>query len=1704
MDSSQTDKKRATSPTQSTVSAQSYGSKDEPLNFRNAEQSGPNKQRPTSPTQSTVSAQSSRSKDEPLNFRNAEQSGPNKQRPTSPTQSTVSAQSSRSKDEPLNFRNPEQSGPNKQRPTSPTQSTVSAQSSRSKDEPLNFRNAEQSGPNKQRPTSPTQSTVSVQSSRSKDEPLNFRNAEQSEPNKQRPTSPTQSTVSAQSSRSKDEPLNFRNAEQSGPNKQRLTSPTQSTVSAQSSRSKDEPLNFRNPEQSGPNKQRPTSPTQSTVSAQSSRSKDEPLNFRNAEQSEPNKQRPTSPTQSTVSAQSSRSKDEPLNFRNAEQSGPNKQRPTSLTQSTVSAQSSRSKDEPLNFRNPEQSGPNKQRPTSPTQSTVSAQSSRSKDEPLNFRNPEQSGLNKQRPTSPTQSTVSAQSSRSKAEPLNFRNAEQSGPNKQRPTSPTQSTVSAQSSRSKDEPLNFRNAQQSGPKKQRPTSPTQSTVSAPNSRSNRVRANATLREIINATKSEIHGKPKLKDTGRKKVLSLYKTEVDQVQTDTELYKTDKNKEPEGELIKSYKDLFADSNNAVRTVLTRGVAGIGKTFQSKLFMVEWANQKSNKDIDIILPLQFDEMNVRREAQSMEDLLNNFFSDAKGPRFSIYDECKVAFVLDGLENCELPLNFKNSDVKDIKEKVSMDVLLTNLIKGNLLPKALLWIISQPSGVQKIPSEYISKITECRETKERRKKLALKLKKRVVKENKHIALKDEVNHPNQKNTEHIIRGKPNDEGTENGKHETTQLKSLTRVKDPAEIFKDENEKKIRTVLTIGEADVGKSYLMQKFITAWCKSDSQRSYFSPFLSWLSQAETNEDILFHFDFLKFNAVKKEKFSLVGLLNHFFAETKHCVISDYTKFNIVFVLDGLEAFQPPLNFDNNEILTDVREPASVDVLLTNLIRGNLLPSAKVWITSRSSADEKRPDIFDRLTEIREKPDITSHKKLKIQLKERFTHVCEGIDQQKISVLLNEIYTDLYIIEGERGDVNTQHEIKQVQDAKFKPAKEEKSIKYCDIFRLDSDNKPIKTVLTIGVAGIGKTFASVKYILDWAESVTNGDYYYIFPLPFRELNLRKEEEHSFEDLLHQFFPAMKTSEITDYDKYKILIILDGFDECRLDLKFNENDIWKDVKKPKSVSVLLSNLIQGHLLPEAQIWITSRPAASNSIPAETVDRLTEVRGFNDEQKEEYFRKRYSDKELAENIWSNVKKSRSIYIMCHIPLFCWITSKVMEDFNQQNEEIKELPKTLTDMYTHFLLLQCRQANVKYDTEEDESSQSCWNTRNKETVLSLGKLAFEALERGDLLFTEENLTDYGIDVTKAVVFSGLFTQIKREEHGVYQHKLFCFVHLSIQEFLAALYVSHSFSCNGDYLFIDHRTADSDLPASEFYKEAVDKATASEHGRWDLFLRFLLGLFVKTNQDLLQELIKRPETYEMNYKETVEYIKTKTKEDTSDPDENLNLFHCLNELNDHSLVNEIKTSIQSEKKEYEQFTHSQWSALTFVLLTSDETLEVFDLKKYLKSEKVLLGMLPVVRVSKSALLSWCELSEESCHGLTSSVLKNASSNLTDLDLSHNDLLDSGVEQLAEGLKSRHCKLEALILSGCQVTEKGCDFLASALKSNKASNLKKLDLSYNHPGENGMRVLNDVAADSHWKLETIRFDHDGPHRLKPGLKKYGADLKHCKQKTCSAGK
>uniref|UniRef100_A0A674AFD5 B30.2/SPRY domain-containing protein n=2 Tax=Salmo trutta TaxID=8032 RepID=A0A674AFD5_SALTR len=720
------------------------------------------------------------------------------------------------------------------------------------------------------------------------------------------------------------------------------------------------------------------------------------------------------------------------------------------------------------------------------------------------------------------------------------------------------------------------------------------------------------------------------------------------------------------------------------------------------------------------------------------------------------------------------------------------------------------------------------------------------------------------------------------------------------------------------------------------------------------------------------------------------------------------------------------------------------------------------------------------VICQRELKSNLKKKFQCVFEGIAKQGNPTLLNKIYTELYITEGGTGQVNNEHELRQIETTTRKQARPETAVKCNDIFKpLTGQDKRIRTVLTKGVAGIGKTVSVQKFILDWAEGKANQDVQFVFSFPFRELNLMKEDKHTFIELLNHFSMETKQSGISNYNKYKVLFIFDGLDECRLPLDFQKNKICWDVTKSTSVDVLLTNLIKGNLLPSALLWITTRPAAANKIPSGCVDQVTEVRGFKDPQKEEYFRKRFSDEDLANRIVSHIKTSRSLHIMCHIPVFCWISATVLEHMLKHKRE--EMPKTLTEMYTHLVVFHTKQKNEKYLGKEETGPH--WN---KESILSLGKLAFQQLVNGNLIFYQEDLKEAGIDVSEASVYSGLCTQLFKEECVLYQDKVYCFVHLSIQEFLAAVYVFLSFINNNENLMAKLQTKDEHEVT--VYKSAVDKALRSETGNLDLFLRFLLGLSLESNQKHLQGLLTKTSSSQ-SHEETVKYIKEKIRENPS-PEKCINLFHCLNELNDHSLVEEIQSYLRSGSLSKPKLSPAQWSALVFVLLTSEKELDVFDLKKYSRSEKGLLRLLPVVKASRAVLLSGCGVTEEGCASLVS-ALKSNPSHLRELDLSNNDLKDSGVKLLSAVLGNPHCRLETLRLSGCLVTEEGCASLVSALRSNP-SHLRELDLSYNHPGDSGVRLLSAGLEDPHCRLEKLNVEHGGENRMKPGLRKYVCDL------------
>ncbi|KAM3584839.1 uncharacterized protein V6R79_000538 [Siganus canaliculatus] len=717
------------------------------------------------------------------------------------------------------------------------------------------------------------------------------------------------------------------------------------------------------------------------------------------------------------------------------------------------------------------------------------------------------------------------------------------------------------------------------------------------------------------------------------------------------------------------------------------------------------------------------------------------------------------------------------------------------------------------------------------------------------------------------------------------------------------------------------------------------------------------------------------------------------------------------------------------------------------------------------------------------LKSNIRKKFQCVFEGIAKAGHQTFLNEIYTELYITEGGTSVVNDEHEVRQIETASRKPNGIETTIKQEHIFKPASGGeKPVRTVLTKGVAGIGKTVLTQKWTLDWAEDKANEDIQLIFPFTFRELNVLKEKRYNLIQLVHQFFS--ETKEISGFEDFQVLFIFDGLDECRLHLDFRNSKILTDVTESTTVDVLLTNLIKGKLLPSARLWITTRPAAACQIPPECIDMVTEVRGFTDPQKEEYFKKKFRDQKCANAVISHLKKSRSLHIMCHIPVFCWITATVLEDELRTKEE-RELPKSLTEMYIRFLVVQSKVDTIKYDDGGAETdSQS--KLKRKVMIESLGKLAFEQLQKGNLIFYASDLTECGISIGKATEYSGMLTQIFKEERGLYQEQVFCFVHLSVQEFLAALHVQLTYISSGVNLLITEKTQYTE---TSLYHIAVDKALQSPNGHLDLFLRFLLGLSLQTHQNLLRDLLAPRGDASKSNQATIRYIKTKIEEIPS-AEMSINLFHCLNELNDHSLVDQIQQSLTSGRLATDDLSPAQWSALVFILLLSDTHLHEFDLKKYCASEATLMRLLPVIKASKRAVLSGCNLSEKSCKAL-SDLLISPSSNLRELDLSDNNLQDAGVKQLALALADPHCKLESLRLSGCMITEEGCASLVSALRSNHL-HLRELDLSYNHLGDSAVELLCARLDDSYWRLDTLRIEPGEVRWLTPGLRKYSSEL------------
>ncbi|KAM9313590.1 protein NLRC3-like isoform 8-T8 [Pholidichthys leucotaenia] len=737
---------------------------------------------------------------------------------------------------------------------------------------------------------------------------------------------------------------------------------------------------------------------------------------------------------------------------------------------------------------------------------------------------------------------------------------------------------------------------------------------------------------------------------------------------------------------------------------------------------------------------------------------------------------------------------------------------------------------------------------------------------------------------------------------------------------------------------------------------------------------------------------------------------------------------------------------------------------------WDQSASSGSSSCPQCGQRSkTDVGLQEVLDEHQ---ISLRRRCERVTEGSDERGSGTLLNRIYTELYITEGQSEEVQTQHEVKQLETASKMDSLNDTPIRCQDIFKAFPDQqRPIRVVLTSGVAGVGKTFSVLKFTLDWAEGLENQHVSVVIVLPFRELNLIRDEQYSLLELLHVFYPTLQKVTAEKLAVWKLLFIFDGLDESRLSLDFTNRKLMSDVTQRSSVRELLTNLIQGNLLPSALIWITSRPAAANQIPPTCVDRMTEVRGFTDDQKEEYFRRRFSDEELSSRIISHMKMSKSLHIMCRIPVFCWITATGLEHM-LTTEQRGELPKTLTDMYSHFLLVQTKRKKNKYPEGHETSLQELTEA-DREVLLKLGRLAFEHLEKGNIMFYQEDLEQCGLDVTEASVYSGVYTQIFRRECVMFQKPVYCFVHLSVQEFLAAVYMFNCFTNKKNEVMEKFlRKEEGSFSLHIFLKRVMEKSLQSKNGHLDLFVRFLHGLSLESNQRLLGGLLGQTE----NSPETIRRVINNLKEMNSNkisPDRSINIFHCLMEMNDLSVHQEIQEFLKSKNRSEKELSDIHCSALAYMLQMSEEVLDEFDLDHYNTSFEGKQRLFPAVRNCRKAGLRNCGLSETHCE-VVASALKSNPSHLTQLDMSGNwDLKDSGVKVLCSGLESPNCRLEVLRLRSCRLSETSCDYLVSALKSNP-SYLRHLDLSENLDLQDcGVKHLCGFLESPRCRLEALRL-------------------------------
>ncbi|KAM5207584.1 NACHT, LRR and PYD domains-containing protein 12 isoform 3-T3 [Hipposideros larvatus] len=594
--------------------------------------------------------------------------------------------------------------------------------------------------------------------------------------------------------------------------------------------------------------------------------------------------------------------------------------------------------------------------------------------------------------------------------------------------------------------------------------------------------------------------------------------------------------------------------------------------------------------------------------------------------------------------------------------------------------------------------------------------------------------------------------------------------------------------------------------------------------------------------------------------------------------------------------------------------------------------------------------------------------------------------------------------------------------------------------RTVVLQGAAGMGKSMLAHKVMLDWADGRLFQDKFdYLFYINCREMN-QSASERSAQDLISSCWPepSAPLQELVRVPE-RLLFIIDGFDELKPSFHDPQGSWCLSWEEKRPTELLLSSLIRKKLLPELSLLITTRPTALEKLHRLLEHpRHVEILGFSEAERKEYFYKYFHNAEQAGQVFNFVRDNEPLFTLCFVPLVCWVVCTCLKQQLEDGGLLRQTSRTTTAVYMLYLL------SLMQPKPGSPTLQPPPNQRG------LCSLAADGLWNQKILFEEQDLRKHGLD--GADVSSFLNMNIFQKDINC--EKFYSFIHLSFQEFFAAMY----------YILDGGESGSS---PDQNLMRLLTEYGFSERSFLAFTVRFLFGLLNEDTRSYLEKRLCWKVSPHVKV-ELLDWIQSKAQSEGSTLQQGaLEFLSCLYEIQEQDFIQQALSHFQVVV--VSNITTKMEHMVSSFCMKNCRSIVVLHLygAAYSADEEDGVRWTSGPRTLLTHSLKRCRVSSSACQDLTAVLMANR--NLMRMDLSSNDLGLPGMQLLCEGLRHPKCRLQMVQLRNCHLEAGACQELASVLSVNQ--HLLELDLTGNALEDLGLRLLCQGLRHSVCRLQVL---------------------------------